>query len=100
MLELHWSLMKISDNSSVGKTERGAEHGAKYYLLACGTICSDKIDPSFFDCLPPFTELESEIEITTPLAFHEISFLDNIYIDLSTFYKLSFLLNYFFLPSF
>ena len=69
--------MKISDNSSVGKTERGAEHGAKYYLLACGTVCSDKIDPSFFDCLPPFTELESEIEITAPLAFHEISFLDN-----------------------
>ena len=26
-----------------------------YHLLACGTVCSGKIDPSFFDCLPPLT---------------------------------------------
>ena len=45
--------------------------------MGCGTVCSHKIDPSFFDCLPLLTELKSEMDITEPPAFTETSFLDN-----------------------
>ena len=46
-------------------------------MLSCGTVCSKHLDPTFFDCLPPLTELESVMEITEPPAFTETSFLDN-----------------------
>ena len=60
-----------------GKSDERKVLDLKYRLLACGTVCSNKIDPSFFDCLPPLTELESEMDITAPPAFTETSFLDN-----------------------
>ena len=48
----------------------------KYHILSCGTVCSDKLDPSFFDLLPPLEEI-SDIEFRIEPIIAEKSFLDD-----------------------
>ena len=46
------------------------------YHISCGTVCSDKLDPSFFDLLPPLEEI-SNIESDIEPILSEKSFLDD-----------------------
>ena len=47
-----------------------------HHLLNYGTVCSDKLSPNYFDCLPPLPSL-TDIEPQESPIINEKSYLDD-----------------------